>query len=274
MLRSNSHCSEVHYPRAQFDAGRELNKLASAQRRFLPQRAPEVGGYELALAYRPAHVVTGDYHDFFKRPDGWTSAFVGDGSGHGPTTSMLVATMRAILWTHPERHTSPGETLTMAGKMFHTLIGTGEFMTGLYIVFRAGGEIAWASAGHDPPLRIGSDGRVAVVDLTPVGLPLGIDPDVVYTTVSWILDPGERLVLFTDGLVEAASSEGEVFGRARLQSELREVIYLPLKDMVRELIARTSAHCAGADFEDDYTILGVERRTDGKNVCACTSVGP
>jgi sigma-B regulation protein RsbU (phosphoserine phosphatase) len=146
--------------------------------------------------------------------------------------------------------------------MFHQLVGSGEFMTGLYLVFEGDGRIAWASAGHDPPLRVGRDGQIATVDLTPVRLPLGIEPHVVYPTVSWVLEPGERLVLFTDGLVEAAGSQGEMFGRARLQAEVSELVHLPLKEMVSELVARTSAYCEGADFADDYTVLGVERRID------------
>jgi hypothetical protein len=76
-------------------------KLCNLQRRTLPQVAPPVGGFRQVLAYRPAFVVTGDYHDFIRRPDGRTATFVGDGSGHGPAASMLMAIMRTILQTPP-----------------------------------------------------------------------------------------------------------------------------------------------------------------------------
>jgi serine phosphatase RsbU (regulator of sigma subunit) len=69
-------------------------KLFNLQWRILPQVPPAVPGYRLHFAYRPAFIVTGDYHDFFRRPDGQTAAFVGDGSGHGPAASMLMAVMR------------------------------------------------------------------------------------------------------------------------------------------------------------------------------------
>jgi serine phosphatase RsbU (regulator of sigma subunit) len=244
-----------------FDASRELSKLANAQRRLLPQRAPEIRGYELVLAYRPAYVATGDYHDFFHRPDGGMAAFVGDGSGHGPAACMLVATMRTILRTYPDRQADPGTTLTFAGRTFSALTSSAEFMTGVSLVLEGEGRVAWASAGHDPPLRVSRSGQVAAVDLTPVGLPLGIEPGEVYQTVRWQLEPGERLLLFTDGLVEATGRKGEMFGRARLVSEVSGLSHVSLQEMVRELVVRTAEHCDGIGFADDFTILGVERRT-------------
>ncbi|MCI0681647.1 MAG: serine/threonine-protein phosphatase [Gemmataceae bacterium] len=115
-------------------------KLSNLQRRILPQVAPPVPGYQQVLTYRPAFVVTGDYHDFFCRADGRTAVFVGDGSGHGPAASMLMAMMRTILHTHPDLHREPGETLSLAGRMFHQLIPSDLFMTGVYLVL--GGDAA------------------------------------------------------------------------------------------------------------------------------------
>src|SRR5438046_1809860 len=102
-------------------ARRDLENLAAAQRRLLPQEAPAWPGYELCLAYRPAQTVTGDYHDFFRRPDGRLAVFVGDGSGHGPPASMLVVSMRAILHTHDDLHREPGQTLSAVAPLFHRL---------------------------------------------------------------------------------------------------------------------------------------------------------
>jgi serine phosphatase RsbU (regulator of sigma subunit) len=121
------------------------------------------------------------------------------------------------------------------------------------------GQVAWASAGHDPPLRVSRDGRIAPVDLTPVGLPLGIQAGEEYVMVRWELGPGERLLLFTDGLVEASNGNGEAFGRVRLRSEVSNRSACSLGDMVRALVVRSAAHGEGADFVDDFTIVGVER---------------
>lgn len=232
-------------------------KLCNLQRRILPQIAPAVPGYRLFLAYRPAFVVTGDYHDFFRRPDGRTAAFVGDGSGHGPAASMLMAIMRTILHTHDVHH-EPGETLRRAGGFFHQLVPSDLFMTAVYLVLAPDGRVSWSAAGHHPPLWLDRRGRVANVDLSPVGSVLGLEPEP-YATVSWKLERGDRLLLFTDGLWDARSRDGEPFGRQRVAEHFAETLDCPLEDVVNRLLTRVTAHLQGADFEDDFTILGIER---------------
>jgi sigma-B regulation protein RsbU (phosphoserine phosphatase) len=101
-------------------------------------------------------------------------------------------------------------------------------------------------------------GRVSAVDLAPVGPVLGFEP-VPYQTVSWNLEPGDRMLLFTDGLWDARSKDGEPYGRQRLQAYVADTLDTPLADTVNGLLARVTAHLQGAEFEDDFTILGVER---------------
>lgn len=240
-------------------AQRDLTLLAEAQRRLLPQHAPLIPGYEVCLAYQAARAATGDYHDFFRRHDGQTALFVGDGSGHGPASCMLMATMRTILRTHPELHHDPGDTLASAGRWLGTLTDTHEFMTGVYMLLGGDGRVSWAAAGQDPPLRIATNGMIATVDLRPVGLPLGLADDSRYTTVRWRLQPGEQLVLFTDGLVEAARPDGAMFGRARLRTVLTELADVPLPEMIRRLLACVEFHLEGNPFGDDFTLVAVRR---------------
>jgi sigma-B regulation protein RsbU (phosphoserine phosphatase) len=222
--------------------------------------APPVPGYQQVLAYRPAFVVTGDYHDFFCRSDGRTAVFIGDGSGHGPAASMLMAMMRTILHTHPDLHREPGETLTLAGRMFHQLLPSDLFMTGVYLLLGGDGGVSWSSAGHHPPLRVSPTGRVSAIDLAPVGQVLGLALEEEYVTVTWRLSPGERLLLFTDGLWDARSQSGEPFGRQRLFEDWAGAVNQPLDEAVGKLVARVGAHMEGAEFEDDFTVVGIERQ--------------
>jgi sigma-B regulation protein RsbU (phosphoserine phosphatase) len=241
-------------------ARRELEILAAAQRRLLPQAAPEFPGYELGLAYRPARTATGDYHDFFRRPDGRLAVFVGDGSGHGPAASLLVATMRTILHTHAGLHGEPGATLTAVAPLFHALTASDQFMTAVYLLLADDGQVSWASAGHDPPLRARPGAGVgAPTDLAPVGLPLGVSGAEAYETVSWHLGRGERLLLFTDGLVEAQRQTGEAFGRRRLRAEFAGLAGVPLAEVARRLVARVETFQGSGQFDDDFTIVAVER---------------
>jgi sigma-B regulation protein RsbU (phosphoserine phosphatase) len=175
---------------------------------------------------------------------------------------VLAATVRALFRTYPGLHGEPGATLTTAGRLLHDLIPADLFMTGVYVVFDKGGRVGWTSAGHLPPLRVSPAGRVAPVDLSPVGLPLGIDPDEEYRTVWWELAPGERFVLFTDGLVEACDAGGEEFGRHRLATELAGCASLSIAEMVHEVVSRAAEHHGRGDFEDDFTILGVGRSVE------------
>jgi sigma-B regulation protein RsbU (phosphoserine phosphatase) len=244
---------------ALFDARRQLARLAGAQRRLLPQVAPHVPGYEIALAYRPAYAATGDYHDFFPLSRGRTAAFVGDGSGHGPAASLLGATARAVFCTYPRLHGEAGNALATAGRLLHGLVPDDHFMTGVYLTLEGDGRVTWAAAGHEPPLRVSPAGRVTAADLGPVGLPLGINPDEAYTTVRWLLRPRERLLVFTDGLWEVRNRDGQAFGRRRLRSELAARASLPLDDMVREVVACAAGHRGGGAFEDDVTVVGVGR---------------
>jgi sigma-B regulation protein RsbU (phosphoserine phosphatase) len=232
-------------------------KLCNLQRRILPQVTPTVPGYRLFFAYRPAFIVTGDYHDFFRRPDGNTAMFLGDGSGHGPAASMLMAIVRTLLHTH-DIHYEPGLTLSRVGEMFHTLIPSDLFMTGVYLVLAPDGNVSWAAAGHHPPLWVNRRGRLSSIDLTPVGSVLGFEPEK-YHTVSWKLEIGDRLLLFTDGLWDARSKDGEPFGRQRLAVFFSGSIDNPLSDVVNGLVNRVTTHLQGAEFEDDFTIIGIER---------------
>jgi sigma-B regulation protein RsbU (phosphoserine phosphatase) len=204
-------------------------------------------------------VLTGDYHDLFRLADGCLAVFVGDAAGHGAVAAVLASAMRAILRTHPELHGDPGIALTAANRMFHLVTQPDRFLTGVYVLLGEDGSVGWASAGHDPPLHVGTNGVVECVHLGTVGFPLGIDPHEEYVTAARHLRPGERLILFTDGLVEVSGDDGEPFGRNRLACLVGELIGLPLGEMINRLIARATACRQGRELEDDVTVLGLER---------------
>jgi sigma-B regulation protein RsbU (phosphoserine phosphatase) len=240
-------------------ANRELARLRIAQSRLLPQKPPSLPGYRMSFRYEPFYYATGDYLGFYPRPDGVLGIFVGDGSGHGPSASMLMATVRALLHTQPTLHQQPGQTLSELSAKFEGLVPPDLFMTAVYLLLEDDGRVSWSSAGQDPPLRMFSSGDIAPIDLAANGLPLGIDPSTAYQTVQWRITPGERLFIFTDGIHEARDRSGREFGRDRLQSALRQLVRLPLDRMLQELVGRVKDFMDGSDFEDDFTILAIER---------------
>jgi sigma-B regulation protein RsbU (phosphoserine phosphatase) len=242
-------------------ADRELTRLRVAQGRLLPQAAPAHPEYQVAFRYRPFYFATGDYHDFFPQPDGSVAVFLGDSCGHGPSACMLMATMRTLLNTHPQLHGDPGQALSAVTRVFHALIPDDLFMTAVYLRLGRAGRIDWAAAGQHPPLRV-TPGGVAALDPAMAGLPLGISPEERYETATCRLEPGERLVAFTDGIVEATNQGGAFFSLAGVQNSLVRLAgaSLTLEGLLDGLVEQVKTHLEGWEFEDDFTVLAVERK--------------
>ncbi len=255
-------CLELRRLRAL--AHRELTKLRAAQARLLPRCAPETADYRLACRHRPLYFATGDYYDFFPLPTGELAAFVGDSTGHGPSACMLMATMRTLLVTRAEVHGDPGAALTALTRLFHALVPPDLFMTAVYLLLTPGGSVRWSAAGQHPPLRVTKNGKVLPPKRTPAGMPLGIDPDQRYEAVTWQLDAGERLVLYTDGIVEATDRKGQPFGTAGVRASLEKPgrCSLSVDELLDALVGDVKEFLEGSDFEDDFTVLAIERRPE------------
>jgi sigma-B regulation protein RsbU (phosphoserine phosphatase) len=251
-------CLELRQLRSR--ANRELHLLRVAQSRLLPQVPPTHGEYQIAFRYRPFYFATGDYHDFFPQPDGSLAVFVGDSCGHGPSACMLMATMRTLLYTHPDIQGDPGHALSRLTGMFHALIPSDLFMTALYLRLGSDGRIDCAAAGQHPPLHVTNE-RVAPLTQAPAGLPLGILPSAHYETGRCQMLPGERLIAFTDGIFEAANPQGKQFGTAGIKSSLEKLAPAAATSeaLLDALIDSVKEHMEGLDFEDDFTLLAVER---------------
>jgi sigma-B regulation protein RsbU (phosphoserine phosphatase) len=252
-------CLELR--RLRFQADRELTQLRVAQSQFLPQVPPVHAEYRIAFRYRPYYFATGDYHDFFPQPDETLTVFIGDSCGHGPSACMLMATMRTLLYTHPEIHTDPGGALSHLTGMYHALIPSDLFMTAVFLRLGHEGRIDWAAAGQHPPLYLTRDG-ITPRNEAAAGLPLGILPDHRYETVSCRLLPGDRLVAFTDGLLEAPNRRGNPFGMAGIKNSLAKHAPAALtpEALLDALVKDVEGHLEGLDFEDDFTLLAIERK--------------
>jgi phosphoserine phosphatase RsbU/P len=252
-------CLELRHLRWQ--ANQELQLLRVAQSRLLPQVPPSHVEYQIAFRYRAYYFATGDYHDFFPQSDGSLVVFVGDSCGHGPSACMLMATMRTLLYTHPEIHGDPGHAFSRLTGMFHSLIPSDLFMTALLLRLGSGGRIDWAAAGQHPPLRVTGE-QVAPLNQAPVGLPLGIFPDERYETGSCQMFPGEKLIAFTDGIFEASNRQGKQFGTSGIKRSLAKLarVASTSEALLDALIEDVKGHMEDLDFEDDFTLIAIERR--------------
>jgi len=240
----------------------ELRTVADIQKSLLPPSVPHIPGLDVAVHYQTAKRAGGDYYDFFPLPEGKLGVLVADASGHGAPAAVLMAIAHSIAHTRTEPPTRPGELLTHLNDHLtrHYTRQTGNFMTAFYAVFDpANGTLAYASAGHNPPRLIRSaDGSRLVLNRAQ-RLPLGIKTDETYPEQVLSLHPGDQVVFFTDGVIEAVNAEGDVFGSQRLDSILPgsfETAEQLLLSIVRDFVNFT----AGVPVADDRTLVIVKRR--------------
>ncbi|HYX26659.1 MAG TPA: PP2C family protein-serine/threonine phosphatase [Thermoanaerobaculia bacterium] len=198
----------------------ELEVARELQSELLPHDLPAVSGYSFAHSYRTANEVGGDYYDVMALPDGRLALMVGDASGHGMASGLVMAIANAILKTALDLDPTPERVLAVLNR---TLCRTGTkrtFMSVFYGVLEpATGEMEYASAGHPYPLLRRADGRIE--ELGNGGFPLGIRDPLPLVTRRVTLEPGDLLVLYTDGLPEAVDSLGKTaFGYERIRAAL------------------------------------------------------
>lgn len=234
----------------------ELEVARQLQRDLLPSTVPEIPGWALAHSYRTANEIGGDYYDVATLPDGRIVLVIGDASGHGMAAGLLMAIANAALKLAVEVDPTPERVAMLLNRV---LVRTGDnraFMTLFYGVLEPStGRLSFVCAGHPFPLLRRSGGEV--VELGTGGLPLGIRESVDVTPYEVRVDPGDLLVLYSDGLPEAVNAAGDAFGYDAMHALLREPG--DVRQVHDRLLAALDAHVAGEPLKDDVTLLVVAR---------------
>src|SRR5215469_8732024 len=192
----------------------ELRIARLIQQTLLPKELPELPGWRFATYYQPARAVGGDFYDFISFEDGRLGLVVGDVTDKGVPAALVMATTRSVLRTAAQGAVSPGEVLERANNLLCPDMPAKMFVTCLYAILDPGtGHLVYANAGHDLPYKRGGEG---VAELRATGMPLGLMPGMRYEEKQTGLRPGDSLLLYSDGLVEAHDLEREMFGFPRL----------------------------------------------------------
>ncbi|MFM8274158.1 MAG: PP2C family protein-serine/threonine phosphatase [Gemmata sp.] len=239
----------------------ELKSIAEIQKSLLPAEQPRAAGLDVAVHYQTAARAGGDYYDFFPLPNDRLGVLIADASGHGAPAAVLMAVAHSIAHTRPEPPLRPGEFLTYMNAHLTRRYTrpTGSFMTAFYAVFDPiNATLSYASAGHNPPrlLRCADGFKMALNRAQK--LPLGIKSDETYLEQTLPLLPGDQVVFFTDGLIEAANVDGDMFGTDRLDDEL-EVCVPSANALLRAILASHALFTAGTVSADDRTLVVVKR---------------
>jgi PAS domain S-box-containing protein len=232
----------------------ELRVARMIQQTFLPKSAPELGSYQIAAYYRPAREVSGDFYDFLELEDGRLGLVVGDASGKGIPAAMVMANTRSVLRTIAQGgDIAPGKVLEEANEILHPDIPPNMFVTCFYGVLDPSSDtFTYANAGHDLPyLHRNGDAE----ELRARGMPLGLMPGMSYEEREVVVDAGESVLFYSDGLVEAHDPQGEMFGFPRLRAlvaEHDEEEHSLVDFLLEELYSFVAE---GWEQEDDITLV-------------------
>jgi sigma-B regulation protein RsbU (phosphoserine phosphatase) len=239
-------------------AERELTLARSIQSRLLPPQEISGNGYRIAARNVPARFVAGDFYDVFRLADGALGIAVADVSGKGMGSSLIMASVKAVLPLIAEGR-GVAATVIELNRRLASELAPREFVALAYARFDPRtGALELANAGLPDPYRIAAAAPVETISATGPRLPLGVRADVTYESTSLVLAAGDRVLLLTDGLPEAVTPAGEPLGYERL-SRILSPRPEETPDAYLERLFAEVRTAASAALEDDWTVLLLER---------------
>lgn len=237
----------------------ELHVAQLIQQQFLPAELPELGGWHLAAFYRPARTVGGDFYDIIELADGRVMVVTGDVTDKGVPAALVMASTYALLRSTADVVTSPGEVLRRVNELLIPQIPMNMFVTCLVLVIDLKtGETHFANAGHNLPY-LRRDG--VVTQLEARGMPLGLMPGSVYDEHETVIEPGDIVLLYSDGITEQHDASGEMFGFERTAALV--AASGSGDDLIDRSVEALGVFSTDVEQEDDITLVALHRGRSG-----------
>jgi serine phosphatase RsbU (regulator of sigma subunit)/anti-sigma regulatory factor (Ser/Thr protein kinase) len=243
----------------------ELEVARLIQQNFLPKELPDLPGWHVAAYYSPAREVGGDFYDVIPLPDGRVGLVVGDVTDKGVPAALVMSATRSVLRASAQRLLEPGKVLERVNDPLFPDMPEKMFVTCLYgVLDPATGHLRFANAGHDVPYVRTADG---VGELRARGMPLGLMPGMSYEEKEIDLQPGDSVLLHSDGIVEAHDADRNMYGFPRLKETVassggsQDLIDAVLGDLARFAGPAT-------EQEDDITMVAIQRSGGGTPAAA------
>ena len=235
----------------------ELRIASRMQTTLLPEAPPDIPTLALSGMSEPSREVGGDFFDFIELSPTKLALVVGDATGKGLSAALLITQCASILRTLAHDIHDAGTLLTRTNKDFHGRIGaTHRFVTLLVVIIDSEtGAVTYANAGHPHAFRLAADAPAPKPLDGDACYPLGIEEDTVYNTYELQLEPGDTLVLYSDGLSEAQNHQRELFGDDRVKATLKNVAGRDPESILTALRQAATAHMNGREAHDDMTIV-------------------
>ena len=234
---------------------REQEEARLIQRALLPTTLPTLQGIRIAAMWNPASGFGGDCYDVIRFDDDRVGVTIADVAGKGLPAALLMSNLQAAVRAFASEASTPQQVAASVNRLLCRNIAVGKFVTFCYLVIdRARGILTFANAGHNPPLLVRGGSGGTVERLMTGGMVLGVMPDTCYDQHEVAILPGDRLVLYTDGIIEAENAAGDDYGETRLGEMAAAATSASPQAMLDRIFADVSAF-AGGQFADDATLI-------------------
>jgi len=222
---------------------------------LLPRHAPEHAGLEVATYFEPATEVGGDFYDYLPVDDDKLGVIIGDVSGHGMSAGLLMAITKSCIHTQLNYAGEINQIMSSMNNILLSLSEPRSMVTLFYSVIDLSEmTIDYADAGH-PFTYLIRGNKPEVISLEAISYPLGVKSDLAFRSQRIKLEPGDFLVYYSDGIVEALDEEGSVFGYERLEELIGSRVYESPEEMLDALITEVRIHIGSAEQFDDITAV-------------------
>jgi stage II sporulation SpoE-like protein len=234
-----------------------LEQAAEIQQSLLLEEPPPFPGFELAARSRPAEEVGGDFFDFAVFDEDLLGLSIGDASGHGLPAALLVRDVVTGLRMGLEKDMKMTHAFAKLNRVIHRSTLSSRFISVFYGELEGNGNIIYVNAGHQPPLLFSGD---SVMELTVGGTVIGPLPEVRFHRGVAYMQPGDLLVMCTDGILERRAADGSFFGEDRLRDLVRERRGAGAAAVLEAIFDASEAFGGTRQWEDDATVVVVRRR--------------
>ena len=232
---------------------RDLKAARNVQLVMLPREAPEIEGLEVAIRLRPAREITGDVYDIFEHSSGETVFLFGDVSGKGAAAALYGAMVSGLLRTLAHRRREPAELLKVLNRVLRERIVGTQYVALLVLIWeRKNHRFIMANAGAEPPI-ICRNGNIIKPKVE--GVPAGLLDDREYDEVIFDTQPGDVILLHSDGITDQPNPKGVEYGDARLARKLQKFCYKPPEALADQILADFDHYKSDAPAFDDQTLL-------------------
>jgi len=239
------------------DLEKELFAAGEVQKKLFPSTIPQIDGYKFAATNIPAKMISGDLYEFFKLNEGNVLFSLGDVSGKGLPAALTMANLQSLIRAFPNFNPAPDYIVQQANKIIEKSTVDGKFVTlFLGVLDPVNHTVTYTNAGHENPYHISGK---KISRLSDGGLPLGIFEEVDYQKSQHTMQPGDLLVVFSDGIADAVNKEGEFFSEERFLQLILDLRRLDPDDIIKSICSKIKEFTGNIPQFDDITLSIIKR---------------